>query len=223
MSTELTAESTPVDILHLGTLAEDMVAYLPGCADLMIRKETQKVYRDFCEKTTALRVMVQKTLVLDTTEYTLTIPYACTIDSVYKVFMGTTIKSASRIEEGNDYTLEDGEVQKIIIEEGYTVNIKTTDDPIYLYVYCILRPEMGGEECPLWFLNKYADAITTGTLARLHGMSGKPWSDPKMAQLEAIEYTNCKSKASVDAITGQTSGSLSGTKSINSLNVEGMV
>lgn len=223
MSTELTAEATPVDILNLGTLAEDMVAYLPGCADLMIRKETQKVYRDFCEKTTALRVVVQKTLVLDTTEYTLTIPYACTIDSVYKVYMGETIKSASKLTEGSDYTLEDGEVQKIVIEEGFTLNIKPTDAPIYLYVYCILRPEIGGEECPLWFLNKYADAITNGTLARLHGMSNKPWSDTRQAQTEAIEYTNWKSKASVDAITGQTSGSLSGSKTINSFNVEGMI
>jgi len=223
MSTELTADSQPIDLLNLGTLAEDMVAYLPGCADLMIRKETQKVFRDFCEKTTALRVIVQKTLELDTTEYTLTVPYACTIDSVYKVLIGSTPNSASKLTEGEDYTLEDGEVQKINILEGFVVNIKTTDDPIYLYVYCILRPDMGSEECPLWFLNKYADAITTGTLARLHGMSGKPWSDPRQAQLEAIEYTNWKSKASVDAIAGQVSGSLSGTKTINSLNVEGMI
>lgn len=223
MSTELTAEATPVDIQHLGTLAEDMVAYLPGCSDLMIRKETQKVYRDFCEKTSALRVIVQKTLELDVTSYTLTIPYACSIDSVYKVYMGTTAPSANRLKEGEDYTLEDGEVQNIHILEGFVASIKPTDDPIYIYVYCILRPDMGGEECPLWFLNRYADAITNGTLARLHGMSSKPWSDPKMAQLEAIEYTNWKSKAAVDAITGSAGGSLSGNKSINSLNVEGMI
>jgi len=223
MSTELTADSQPIDLLNLGTLAEDMVAYLPGCADLMIRKETQKVFRDFCEKTTALRQTITKTLSLDVTQYTLNLPFACVIDSVYKVYVGTDLTSASKLTEGVDYSLADSEAPKITIADGYVSGIKVGDAPLYLYVYTILRPEMGGEDCPAWFLKRYADALTTGTLARLHGMSAKPWSDPRQAQLEAIEYTNWKSKASVDAITGQTSGSLAGSKSINAFNKEGLL
>lgn len=223
MSTQLTAESDTVEIRNLGTLANDMVAYLPGCADVMIRLETQKVYRDFCEKTSAMQQIIRKTLVADVTQYALTLPYSCVIDSIYKVYVGTTPESASKMTEGVDYALIDGDVQKITILPGFVTGFKAGDAPTYLYVYAILRPKMGSEEGPMWFLDRYADAITNGTLARLHGMSSKPWSDPKMAQLEAIEYTNWKSKASVDGITGQTSGSLAGSKAINSLNVEGMI
>ncbi|MEI6297337.1 MAG: hypothetical protein WCO84_06915 [bacterium] len=219
MSAEFVTDSTPLELVNLGSLAEECVLYLPGCADLMIRKELQRTFRDFCKNTSALRVTVRKTLLKDVVTYNLPLPYACVIDSIYKLMIGD-----QKLEKNTDYTIQDGDTVTVTLAEGSTASIDdSATTKTYLDVYCILRPQVASEDCPLFFLNRYADAIVSGTLARLHLMSRKPWSDSGMAQIEAGEYTNWKSSATVDAIAGHSEGALSGSKTIDCFNREGLL
>jgi len=219
MSMEFVTDSTPLELKNLGSLAEDVVLYVQGCADLMVRKELQRTFRDFCANTGALRLIVRKTLLKDVIEYNLTLPSACLIDSAYRVMRGDC-----KLNAGEDYALEDGDTVKIIIAEGATASIDdSSETKTYLDVYCILRPQVASEDCPTFFLTRYADAIVSGTLARLHLMSRRPWSDPTMANVEMGEYTNWKSRATVDAIAGHTAGGLSGSKTIDCFNKDGLL
>lgn len=199
------AISTPAEALNivgLNTLAEECVYMLPGCGDLMLRKMLQQVFRDFCQRTGTL--ITRDTGIVTHEADTLAL---CKDNGEFQVFYGARIAASGEelkncrindcmlIEECGDMSVEFSLPQDEDDEDGDPVEYDV--DVTYSYV-----PRIGTEVAPLWYLNKYGDAIVAGTLFRLLSMPNKPWSDPTTGQLKAIEYQNALNNAVINRLTG---------------------
>lgn len=178
------------DIETLASLAEDIVFRLPGCTDLMIRKTIGSVYRDFCRRTCALVTKRKIGLKSGVACYGVA-PFlrGGVVDCVRSVStedgreINTFVASDGTIVVEKSYLPVDGETKNIIVE---TVEI----------------PGIGCEEAPRWFLDKYGDAIISGTLAKLMAMTGRAWSDAQMAAIENSNFNSALTEARVRSLGG---------------------
>lgn len=192
-SNPLEEEAAPDDFVNLGSLADDMVYRLPGCSDLMIRKTLQQVYAEFCLQTWALRATTSITPVVAQREYRLVIP------SQTYIFRVVAVKrNKSQLKEVRDYTALTGTPARIVLTRA--PEVVSAGDEILVETVCV--PTRGAEDVPTWFSTMYGAAIVSGSLFKLFAMSGKAWSDPAQAQVEAIAYQNAMSDASLKGIAG---------------------
>ena len=76
----------------------------------------------------------------------------------------------------------------------------TTDGQLYLTV--ALQPSMDSDGAPDWLLNKYAEALADGALARLMVMSDKPWTDIDGGAYRRIRFDVAIAKARASAACG---------------------
>lgn len=207
-------DSESLQVVNLGTLADNMVYLLPGCSDLMIRKTLQSVYREFCETAASLRMTANIDLVVDVQDYALSPQFSCIVDSVCKVWIGDRILKA-----GKDYEIIDGSRTKIGLDARFVVNIDAANAPV-LGVECVLVPEVNSEGGPSWFIKKYGAAIVSGALYRLFSMTNRPWSDPAQASREFNNYQNAANRSRLAICSGD--GSVSGSGEIDCINRGGM-
>ena len=206
----LSEEVEASEFMNLGSLAEDMVYRLPGCADVMIRKTLQNVYREFCKITWALRSTTVSELVKGTSKYNVIIPSQSTVLRVVKVKKGTSV-----LQEGTQYRALVGSPAKIEL-----LSVPTDcDEGVELSVESVCVPTRGAEDVPNWFEAMYGDALVSGALFVLFAMSGKPWTDESQAKMEGIKWRDALSDASAKSITS----SQIGNKEINCINYGGML
>lgn len=199
------AISTPAEALNivgLNTLAEECVYMLPGCGDLMLRKTLQQVFRDFCTRTGTL--ITKDTGVVTHEADTLAL---CKDNGEFQVLYGAKLAASGEEpadchpneielhEECGGLSVEFSVPQDEDDEDGNPVEYDA--EATYSYI-----PRIGTEVAPLWFLNKYGDAIVAGTLFRLLSMPNKPWSDQTTGQLKAVEYQNALNNAVINRLTG---------------------
>lgn len=196
----LTIPSEPLDVIGLNTLMEECIYMLPGCSDLMLRKELQRTFREFCRRTGTL-------FVHDTGIVTYRDP-----------FLGLSRGDSEFFTLSGVY-LNDSAVKADLVKDCGCVSIKfslqedendTQGNPVEHVADAVYSciPKVGTETAPTWFITKWADAIVAGTLFRLLAMPRKAWSDQDSAKLQGTEYQRLLNGAVIDRLTGGKNGDL---------------
>ena len=185
------------DMLSITSLMEDIMYLLPGVSDVMVRKVLADVYRDFCKRTAVLvKSQVSRDITPDN-------PIMILCDGLGDI----GIVRAAMVDD-REIPLE------VVVNDCGCVGVNFkrrvyNDDIMHEYraVYSIV-PKVGCEIAPTWFLNRYGSAIVNGALFKLQSMTGKPWSDPAQANMNALRYTDGLNNATVDRLTKTASGDL---------------
>lgn len=173
----------------LASLAEDIVFRLPGCTDLMIRKTLESVYRDFCRKTCALVTRRCFEITHGRVGYLVSAVLSdCSIDCVRKVEV-----------DGREVDFPIGNDCTIFVDERF---LPLEGETRKMVVETVEMPNVGAEYAPRWFLRKYGDAIVSGVMANLCLMTGRTWSDPQVAAVEAAKYASAMTEARVRSVSG---------------------
>lgn len=178
------------EMLSVTSLLEDMMLFLPGCTDMMARKELAYAYRDFCSRTASLDKR-------ETTE---------DLDKDHTVFvLSSNLGTVGLVKEAR----VDGRPIPISTVHnncgcvGVDFRGRINDDGKkheYSVIFSV-TPKIGCEIAPAWFLNRYGNAIISCALYRLQSMMKKPWSDPQQAQQHALEYNKELDNATIDRLT----------------------
>ncbi len=185
--TPLAIASQPLALSHLGSLASEMVYRLPGCSDLMIRKELQHAAADFCRKSGAFTVEIEAAF--DENDIAaLDVPFSAFIKNVLSARIGdVTLRPES-------YRVVPGDPPFLTLTENTFLPSGEQENVV---VEAMLVPKAGCEDFPDDFLNRYGEGITHGAMFRLLSMKNKPWSDTSQAGIEATEYQNALNDAAL--------------------------
>jgi hypothetical protein len=163
----------------LMSLADLIVIRLPGCDDELIRKFISLTYRDFVKRSCVLKS--EQTIELENGRISYHLCsqiIGCDVDCI----VGVSI---------NGYKISAAEYAHV--NDSINVNprlLPNKGEKREMVVECLEVPRLGEERAPSWFIRKYGDAIVSGVLMNLMRMSGKAWSDPQQAAVEAIAYEN---------------------------------
>ena len=179
------------EITTLAELAESVIFRVPGCADVMVRKALRNVYRDFCRRSHCLVGVRQISLEYGVNRYPVLPTCGASVYSVRDIYI-----NRRKIE---DYRVIAGTPVCVEIADKYIVN---NGEPQYAVVSTVEMPGLESEDIPVWFLEKYGDAIISGTIAFLAMMTNKPWSDPAIAGAEKIAYENAINDAVISVASG---------------------
>lgn len=93
--------------------------------------------------------------------------------------------------QGRDYFICDDAVRLRHAYNNGVFEITTVEIPVD-----------GSESAPSWFLKRYGSAIESGALARLMSMTGKEWSDPAQAKIEAVTFNDVMTQAKLAYYSG---------------------
>lgn len=192
----VTTPDDPIDIQGLNTLMEDCIYMLPGCSDLMLRKELQKTFREFCRRTGALIVTDESSVTYE--DYTMPL---CKCDGEFYLLHRVKLNGVEV--DATRYKLNK-ECGSVSIEFSLTEDEDDENGDAVIYaaeVKYSYVPRMGSEYAPAWFLTKYSDGIVAGTLFRLLAMPNKPWTDNETAKLQGLEYQRCMNGAVIERMT----------------------
>ena len=187
-------EMKPVATDNLGPLAKLILPELPGCDDLMVRMKLGAALREFCRETNACVVTMPAKVIRNDKGYDYIhappAPEGMVVGSLLSVknFDGTLV-------EWGDGDINRG---KIVIGRGARDEFVNVSYSVY--------PKAGGEACLEWFVERYAEAITSGAMHKLLSMTNKPWSDPNRAAQYGAEYADAISEASYRSTGSQIVG-----------------
>ena len=183
-------EFEPLEMDNIGSLGSLVLPQLPRCDDLLVRQQLGASLREFCRESDA-----------------------CTMETVAAV-------SPCRDGRGSQFPFPatpHGMVVGHILEvrsdaDGEPVYFEVRRNPYphvrvsdYLGVDGRVRvlfsvcPKAGGEECPAWFKERYAEAIVAGAMNKLLGMANRPWSDPQRAAQYGATYADAIAEAAYGA------------------------
>lgn len=204
MNNILNINTKPIKTMNLAALADQCIYRLPGCSDLMLRKEMQKVIVEMCEYTSALIFPITIEIHPLVNTYYIPLPFdyvSCRVDSVK-----TSHPETSRITP-DDVEIDWEPVPRIIFKKTYTkeelAQIENGDNarPFEITVNINAMPTLGTDDYPESFLRRWQSTIVSGTLARLFSMADKPWSDATHASIEANAYNNGLNDIAVRRLT----------------------
>lgn len=189
MANSFDTEREPLEIETVAQLANHIVYRLPGCADEMIRRALQSAFTDFCRASCALtgtrRVEAGKD---DEVSEICVCP---SMSGRYVDCVKEVRHNGRTLLRGRDYHIRDNAV---VLRHPYssgTFSVITVEVPVD-----------GSESAPRWFLEKYGSAIESGALARLMSMTGKAWSDPAQAKVEAVTFNDYITQAKLAYYNG---------------------
>ena len=80
----------------------------------------------------------------------------------------------------------------------YVLPAPATDARDGMELEFVAMPSLGSETVDRMLLDRHADAIGQGALARLLNMKGTPWYDPNLAQMAYREYRTAFGRAKVE-------------------------
>lgn len=176
-------EFEPVETENIGSLAALVLPELPECDDLMVRQQLGFALREFCRETDAC--IIEQPCVAKMTPFG---AYAFPIAGVPRgMILGTVLdvltNGSSVPFEVKDYP------SPHVVSRGY---ICESDRAALKYsVY----PKAGGEDCPKWFKERYAEAIVAGAMHHLLSMQKRSWADPRRAAEYGAKYTDAINEA----------------------------
>ena len=173
----------PVETENIGSLASLILSELPDCDDLIIRQQLGYALREFCRETDACVIdqpcMAQMTPFGVYAFPVVGVPNGMVLGSV----LNFTVRGASVPFEVKDYPTPHI-VANYCVCEG--------DRAVLRYsVY----PKAGGEDCPRWFKERYAEAIVAGAMHHLLSMQKRPWADPQRAVEYGAKYADAINEA----------------------------
>lgn len=206
-------KNTPVrlELDQLGKLADLMIYRLPGCSDLMVRKELQRVSREFTRATGGFREILTITPADDTYTYDLLPSFDATIEMVSTVTMFDVVVA------GNLYDVTDGDPVRITFDEDWFDNAYAAAETSELTgsAVVMLVPEIGCESFPDHFLKRNGEAIVAGALMNLARIPNMPWTNPSMAVSEGIIYQNFLNDATIRRINGMVQRDMNNRSSVS--------
>jgi len=187
MASSFDEETETPEMETLASLAENLVYRLPGCADLMIRKTIQEVYRDFCRRSCCLQGRRHFTISYDEPDIVVGPMFGGLIDCIAEItYNRRKLGKRDYVVTGSRISFRDGLIPYDGCDESQLPKID---------VLTIEIPKIGSERVPCWFLQKHGEDICAGVLARLQRMTGKAWSDATEAQMNNIVYENAVNEA----------------------------
>lgn len=182
----------PVETDNIGSLATLVMAELPGVSDIMVRQQLGFALREFCRETDA-----------------------CVIERVYRYCDG------KEFPDGRVFPLAGApsgmEVVSVfdLQSRGRSMPFDVRDFPVpsvvahgwlceddHVCVKFSVAPKAGGEDCPKWFKDRYAEAIVAGAMFHMLSMTGKAWSDPQRAAQYGGKYHEAIGEAAYRRIGG---------------------
>jgi hypothetical protein len=200
----VTTPAVELEIAGLNTLMEECILHLPGCSDLMLRKELQHCFRDFCRRTGTLIITDEWDVTYSDPTFPLSkgdgqflLLHCVKLNGVEQSTGYVLKKECGSVSV--EFTLPDGELDEDGDPVVYSAEVS------YSYI-----PPIGSEFAPIWFITKWGDAIVAGTLFRLMAKPGKAWTDIETAKLHGMEYQRQMNGAVIEKLTG------GHTKDINS-------
>lgn len=198
------------ELVKIAELAENVIYRLPGCADVVVRKVIQEVYREFCRETKCLTE--DRFLEIDDNraEYPVSAMYHGVVGEVREVVI-----EHIRLMRDRDYRVVTGRETVVVLADRYVCfphnecpegahparhRIHVAEALMHrgmrrMRIRATEYPKMNSEIAPAWFIAKHGDAIVSGVLSRICAMSGRPWANQQIAGDERIRYENAKSEA----------------------------
>ena len=208
---DLTSTPVRLELDQLGKLADLMIYRLPGCSDLMVRKELQRVSREFTRATGGFREILTITPEDDTYTYDLLPSFDATIEMVSTVTMFDVVVA------DNLYDVTDGDPARITFDEDWFDNAYDAAETADLTgsAVVMLVPEIGCESFPDHFLKRNGEAIVAGALMNLARIPNMPWTNPSMAVSEGIIYQNFLNDAAIRRINGMIQRDMNNRSSVS--------
>ena len=212
MANSFDTERDPLEIETVAQLANHIVWRVPCCTDEAVRRALQSAFADFCRGSCALTAT--RVVVVGERER---ICELCVQPSRAGRFVDC-VKSVSKdgrdLVQGRDYSICNGKIAFRHPYKGGRFAVTTVEQPVD-----------GSEDAPGWFLIKYGAAIESGALARLMSMTGKPWSDPSQAKIEATTFNDYITQARLSYYNGgdMTNGSSSVFQEWSCVNQNGLI
>ena len=173
-----------------------IVPEVPGSPDVAVRSALRLIARDFCRETEVWREEVTGTTTEDEDEYDLNTLHSYDAQ-VYRVLK---LEQEDSTIDRDDYTFGPTGILT------YDNAPDESDDT--LTISTVLLPLISCTVYPQWLLDQWGDGIAAGTVARLAGQTGRPWSSPQVAALKSEEYRNAIAQAKGVVITGREDGNL---------------
>ena len=176
-------EIKPVETESIGSLGTLILAELPNCDDLLVRQQLGYALREFCRETNACVIEAPSEAEADPYGAHFPLPPA-----PQGMMLGTVLDVHF---DGRSVAFEVRDlpwphvVVKCCANEGDKAIIRFS-------VY----PKVGGENCPGWFKERYAEAIVAGAMDHLLSMSKRAWSDPQRAVEYGAKYADAIAEAS---------------------------
>lgn len=196
----LKVEGHATDIRNLGDLAEEMVYRLPGCADLMIRKELQRTWSDFATRTRILRIPFKIELKSGCKNYIIPLDMDASIDRLINMHLAFEDETGITSSDDKEFFYRDWNFLRTLdYEPAIALNFKVDSNflkrhnRIFGTAECL--PKIGSEDIPAWIYDRFGRAIAEGAMKSLLSMQGKPWADPAQAQQSLIVYENALNDA----------------------------
>ena len=208
---DLTSTPVRLELDQLGKLADLMIYRLPGCSDLMVRKELQRVSREFTRATGGFREILTITPEENTYTYDLLPSFDATIEMVSTVTMFDVVVA------DNLYDVIDGDPVRITFHEDWFDNAYDAAETADLTgsAVVMLVPEIGCESFPDHFLKRNGEAIVAGALMNLARIPNMPWTNPSMAVSEGIIYQNFLNDAAIRRINGMIQRDMNNRSSVS--------
>ncbi len=182
-------EMESIETENLGSLADAMVSELPGCGDLMVRQALGKSLRDFCRETDACTVRrLVPGFERDPRGVPLSAPPGMSVQSVLDA-------------------RADGRPVGFEVSWSGSTTFAHVDAPRSsdVEIRFSVVPKIGGEACPSWFKERYAEAIVAGAMWHLMSMTGRAWSDPARAAVYGARMSAAIAEASYRRLNDETS------------------
>lgn len=183
---ESAIEMEPIETDNIGSLGALVLAELPNCDDLLIRQQLAYALREFCRESNAcvIEVPVCAECPKDTWGYRIPMP-AAPQDMMVGTILDVKVAGGHASFKVRDTPYPHIHILGTYICKGDKVSVRFS-------VY----PKVGGEVCPTWFKDRYAEAIVAGAMHHLLSMQKRPWSDPVRATQYGAKYADAISEAS---------------------------
>jgi hypothetical protein len=173
-------ELEPVETDNIGSLAALVLPELPQCNDLMVRQQLGWALREFCRETDAC--VIEQPCVAQMT------PYGRCAFPITGVPHGMILGSVL------DVSTHCGSIPFEVKDNPYPHVLGYIAEGDHAVLKYSVYPKAGGEDCPKWFKERYAEAIVAGAMHNLLSMQ-RAWADSQRAAEYGAKYTDAINEA----------------------------
>ena len=186
-------EMEPVETDNIGSLASLVLAELPECDDLIVRQQLGYALREFCRETNACVVTAPVKFKAHPREWGYSAPLPAAPQ-------GMVVGKVIEVEEcGCQRGFE-------IRHDPDRVLVQDVIGDLPAVIRFSVYPKAGGEDCPKWFKERYAEAIVAGAMHHLLSMQKRAWADPQRAAEYGAKYADAINEASYRSLGSSMQG-----------------
>jgi hypothetical protein len=196
--------------MNLSTFLPDIYLEAPGCPESVALNALRHAMREFCERTRAWQEDLDDISVISgQPSYDIDVPVDAELvmvlsgrydgsqfDKIYTPEEMDRVLVTWRSDTGTgvDYLIQDWNTL-------YVSPIPTADDSEPVSLRAALKPTLSATTCGD-ILDQWREGLSSGAIARLKMITGKPWSDPQGAVYHASQFETAKRRARVLVLNG---------------------